>query len=115
MLLCVAAAVPPTLVVAAQYQHIHFCPSCALHSLPEQCADHMASRRYKYVLRQNLARTEPGNFVFVNAWNEWGEGAALEPSVQWGRRWLEATLEAVQEERSGQVNWKPSRMPTDIS
>lgn len=60
--------------------------------------------RYKYVLRQNLARTvTPGGFVFVNAWNEWGEGAALEPSVQWGRRWLQATLEAVEEERRGQV------------
>lgn len=63
-----------------------------------------AECRYKYVLRQNLARTQPGGFVFVNAWNEWGEGAAIEPSLQWRRRWLVATKEAVEEERSGQVS-----------
>jgi hypothetical protein len=54
-------------------------------------------------LRQNLARTEPGGFVFLNAWNGWEEGAAIEPSVQWGRRWLEAVRQAVHDEQRGHV------------
>jgi lipopolysaccharide biosynthesis protein len=34
--------------------------------------------------------------VFVNAWNEWGEGNHLEPCERWGRSYLESTREAVQ-------------------
>jgi lipopolysaccharide biosynthesis protein len=53
------------------------------------------------VVRGNLAQKSDhateAQFVFINAWNEWGEGNHLEPCQKWGRAFLEATREALKQ------------------
>lgn len=40
-------------------------------------------------------RENESELVTINAWNEWGEGAILEPTEQDGYAWLEALSEAI--------------------
>jgi GT2 family glycosyltransferase len=44
-------------------------------------------------IRQFLVNDE--RLLFINAWNEWAEGAHLEPDTGFGHRWLEALRDAI--------------------
>lgn len=72
---------------------------------------HASPRGYRDWLRHAIAtakRRFPAQpLVFVNAWNEWAEGAVLEPDARLGHAWLQATRDAMHED--------PSSKPTAIA
>jgi len=56
--------------------------------------------RYEWWLREvvhqtRVLREEEERLVFINAWNEWGEGNHLEPDITHGHAFLKATLSAL--------------------
>ena len=60
---------------------------------------------YKKWLKDIIKWTKINNpkneqYIFINAWNEWAEGAHLEPDQKYGYAYLQATKEALGEENS---------------
>jgi lipopolysaccharide biosynthesis protein len=62
---------------------------------------HASPRGYRDWLRHAIATARrrepevPAPLVFINAWNEWAEGAVLEPDMRSGHAWLQATRAAL--------------------
>ncbi len=61
---------------------------------------HASPRGYRDWLRRTIAHRLAGRpaserVVFINAWNEWAEGAVLEPDMRLGHAWLRATSDAL--------------------
>lgn len=60
---------------------------------------HASPRGYRDWMRHAITTAQrrfPAQpLVFVNAWNEWAEGAVLEPDTRLGHAWLEATRTAL--------------------
>ncbi len=67
--------------------------------------DRVTPDLYRQWLSDSIAYTQKHmpaeeQFVFINAWNEWAEGAHLEPDKRYGYAYLKATREAVEQNRT---------------
>lgn len=49
-------------------------------------------------------REKPSDPVFINAWNEWAEGAMIEPTQHFGHAMLNRTAEVIAKHSSSQTN-----------
>jgi GT2 family glycosyltransferase len=68
------------------------------------CFENATPGAFQAWLEESIADTKEQNFgderlVFVNAWNEWAEGAYLEPDRRFGHTYLEAVRNAVDASR----------------
>ncbi|THD08470.1 glycoside hydrolase family 99-like domain-containing protein [Metallibacterium scheffleri] len=97
------AAAPPMLPDDAGTLHRGVCPGWdneARRAGRGRVFLHAAPRRYRdwlvAAMRDTLRRcaNRESALLFINAWNEWSEGAYLEPDARLGYAWLEATRAA---------------------
>lgn len=65
-------------------------PQVLTGSTPELFGEWVAA-----VAERLASRPASERLLFVNAWNEWGEGCHLEPCERWGHRYLEALAAAL--------------------
>jgi lipopolysaccharide biosynthesis protein len=74
---------------------------------------------YEHWLTSVIATLKPKHpdetIVFINAWNEWGEGNHLEPCQKWGLSYLEATQKALNTFKPSSVKALSSPIPHGLN
>lgn len=70
-----------------------------INATPELYGDWLRSA----VVQTQVEHPDGHQFLFINAWNEWAEGAHLEPDTRHGYRYLEETLAALRTAQGGSL------------
>ena len=68
--------------------------------------DLVTMQMYEKCCQHQEIREQGGKFIVINAWNEWGEGMALEPSVQYGFQFLQAVKASKRLVAEMQCDWQ---------
>ncbi|NOS69197.1 MAG: prolyl oligopeptidase family serine peptidase [Verrucomicrobia bacterium] len=82
---------------------------------PELFRQHL--RNARQLLESRPANPRLRNVLIVEAWNEWGEGAYIEPHREFGFGYLDAIREALTDARSAHTDFAPTdigRGPFDV-
>jgi hypothetical protein len=56
------------------------------------------------IIKKELVSGKKSPIIYINAWNEWGEGAMLEPTVHYGHAVLRKTAEALSKYSNNDIN-----------
>ena len=77
---------------------------------------HATPEKFSHYFTELMAKSAAyGNdIVFLNAWNEWGEGMYLEPDEKYGEKFLEAIPYAKKNYQNKIMKYKNSRNRIDI-
>lgn len=75
---------------------------------PEAFKEYMAR-----LIAKNVVSSSP--FVFINAWNEWGEGMHLEPEKKYGEQFLGAMQEASEFYENYLIEYQKKQRESNIS
>jgi len=87
-------------------------PTTIIHSTPEWYGRWLT---YLRAYTRRHAKRPDHALVFVNAWNEWGEGCHLEPDVKWGLQYLESTFRTRFIDPAASLETTTARLHADLS
>ncbi len=73
---------------------------------PEFFCEHLS----RLMAKNHMAGVD---MVFIDAWNEWGEGMHLEPDEKYGFRWLEAVKQAKNDYKNYEADYRDIQYVTE--